>query len=119
MIHIREESCSEKIKNDKDNFEESSSGNNNSDKNGKPRNSVEDQSSDYDFFKQIPKNSFINAINYNNYFFGNNNPRDMKMEDFEVIIYSICNLLEIKFFSNFKEIKFAKQLWFWHVYEYS
>ncbi len=42
-------------------------------------------SSDYDFFKQIPKNSFINAINYNNYFFGNSNPRDMKKEDFDVI----------------------------------
>lgn len=44
----------------------------------------EKQSEDYDFFKQVPKNSFINAINYNNYFFGNSNPRDLKKEDFEV-----------------------------------
>lgn len=42
---------------------------------------------DYDIFKQPPKNSFINAINYNNYFFGNSNPRDLKKEDFEVNIF--------------------------------
>lgn len=46
----------------------------------------EKSADDYDIFKQIPKNSFINAINYNNYFFGNSNPRDLKKEDIEVIL---------------------------------
>jgi len=51
---------------------------------------------DYDIFKQIPKNSFINAINYNNYFFGNSNPRELKKEDFEVIY-----IIPLIFFSIF------------------
>ena len=42
------------------------------------------QKDEADIFKQLPKNSFINAINYNNYYFGNNNPKDLKKEDFDV-----------------------------------
>ena len=41
-------------------------------------------SDEYDLFNKIPKNSFINAINYNNYYFGNSNPKDLKLEDFDV-----------------------------------
>ena len=47
-------------------------------------------------FKQIPKNSFINAINYNNYYFGNNNPRDLKKEDFDVINIKLFNFYRIQ-----------------------
>ena len=50
---------------------------------------------DFDF-KQIPKNKFANTINYNNYYFGNNNPKDLKIEDFDVkliLLYHIILLI--------------------------